>query len=199
MREEWNLLGDMSKATSVEQFRQQMGEFLHLEHPVTERAALACVLQPDYARRLLAARGHPAMLEHLLAAAPQVDRRHSRFRFQAEDAPASDGAPARMDGLSSARLVAEASKSLLRWAVSGFTPVDDATYERRLNACVGCEHLTRPDDRLIYKLATAFDASRSVCGLCGCVVAKKARVPHEACPGTDPHDERRTRWGDEKN
>lgn len=192
MREEWTLLGDMSKATSVEQLRQQMGEFLQLEHPVTERAALACVLQPDYARRLLAARGHPAMLAHLLAAAPQVDRRHSRFRFQAEDAPA------RTDGLSSAQLIADASKSILRWAVSGFAPVDDATYERRLNACAGCEHLTRPDDRLIYKLATAFDASRSVCGLCGCVVAKKARVPHETCPGTDPNDDRQTRWGEKK-
>lgn len=191
MHEDWLSLNQLSKAASVDELRERMAEVLGLPHPVEERATLACVVYPDYARRLLAARGQPDMLEYLLTAAPKIDRQHPRFRPTAESAEQADGAR-----LSSARLVTEASKSLLRWAASGFTPVDEATYERRLAACRRCEHLRKPDDRLLYRIATAFDASKSVCGLCGCVVAKKARVPHEACPCAAPDDAGKTRWGE---
>lgn len=53
-------------------------------------------------------------------------------------------------------------------------------------------------DRTLYVDRFVFDevAGRLICGLCGCVAAKKARLPHEACPGPDPRDPTQTRWGE---
>src|SRR3954471_10697951 len=67
-------------------------------------------------------------------------------------------------------LVARASKAMARWAAAGFATVDAAALERRLAACSACVHLR-------------VGSERGVCGLCGCPVARKAKLATESCPG----------------
>jgi hypothetical protein len=97
---------------------------------------------------------------------------------------------------SSASLVLQASRSLLRWAAGSFKVVDDDHYARRMAACGSCEHLRAPAGNLVHDIVRAIDPAARVCGLCGCVAAKKARLPHESCPAADPHDTTVTRWGE---
>lgn len=59
------------------------------------------------------------------------------------------------------------TKSLMRYAISGFPNVSEELYEKRMLICNGCEDLD--------KLASA-------CRACGCKVEYKGRMETESCP-----------------
>lgn len=92
----------------------------------------------------------------------------------------------------SAVLLFRAAKALVRWGKVGFREVDAATFERRRNACVQCPHLGRPGKQLAYKLTAAQE--KPLCGLCGCAIDRKARLPTEECPAAHPVLPEMTRW-----
>jgi hypothetical protein len=105
-------------------------------------------------------------------------------------APAAPEAP----GQSTAELVAKASKSFWEWTKSGFRVIDEATYATRIAACQACPNLIDHPDKPVYALVAKRDDK--ICAACGCVVAKKAKLPHEACPVADPARPGLNRWGE---
>lgn len=64
--------------------------------------------------------------------------------------------------------LANLTKAVTRWGLSGFPTVTDDTYRQRLDQCHGCELLV-DDTKCSHKA-------------CGCFVARKASLATEACP-----------------
>jgi hypothetical protein len=96
-------------------------------------------------------------------------------------------APARPTG----ELLVRAGAALARWAASGFERVDQATYDQRLATCQACEYLSSPPKTALYRLIVPSQETRTVCGLCGCDVTRKAWLATERCPDG--------RWASEKS
>jgi hypothetical protein len=157
--------------------RAELGILLGLDAPVSAAVFTKAAGDPDYARNLALCRRTPAFRDFLLA---QAER----------EAAAAPDATLRFGSL---ELTAKAGKSFWEWARSGFATLDPAVHEARYQACLACPHLTAAPDRLAYRLAGA-DRQRT-CSLCGCVVARKAKLPHERCPGEDPERQGHDRWG----
>jgi hypothetical protein len=82
---------------------------------------------------------------------------------------------------SGAALAARASLAVARWATSGFGRLDPEKYRQRLSICSSCEHLVEPPSTLLYKIGSK-PGTKSVCGLCGCDVRRKAWLATENCP-----------------
>ncbi|MFC8447778.1 hypothetical protein [Kitasatospora sp. NPDC057223] len=78
-------------------------------------------------------------------------------------------------------LLSRAGVAIGRWAASGFGRVPEDAYRARMTACQGCEHLAVPPKSRLYRL-TGSAQQKSVCGLCGCDVRRKAWLPTEHCP-----------------
>jgi hypothetical protein len=156
---------------------EEMGRILGLEGPVSEEVLRAAVVNSSYAHNLLVARRDRRFLDRLLDRPPKA---------------AAGQLP------SMTELAASAAASLARWARTGFTTVDDQRYRTRLAACAGCPHLLAPPEqrKLLYTLAGARSGTPTVCGKCGCVVAVKARRPHDTCPDSDDANPGFNRWGD---
>jgi hypothetical protein len=138
---------------------EELGRILGLDGPVAEQVLYAALDDEAYARNLLLCRRQPALLAHLLEHPPERPRRQTK-----------------------AELAARGAGALVRWARTGFTVVDGATYERRLAACERCPDLQRTD------------AGNRVCARCGCRVDWKARLSSESCPASDPGAPELTRW-----
>lgn len=172
--------------TTLDEGRAALATLLNLPHPVEADVLISAIEDPDYARNLIVSRNAPPFLNHLLAHPPR------RAATAAGNDSASDGA----NGIGNAALVGKAAKSLWAWAKSGLEMVSDEVYQHRLSACAQCPHHIEPPQRMVYTLAGA--AGRSVCDLCGCVTARKARLPHEACPSEDPQRAGFSRWGEPK-
>lgn len=183
-------LRDLAEASSLPEIRRRLGEHLGLGESVEESVVMAAIVYPDYGRRLMTAAGAPELVRHLIAAAPRVDPDHPRFMHRTPSNTAN------IEAGSSLQLAADASASLLRWATRAFIPVDEATFARRWSACESCNYLSKAPDRVVYKIATALESDKRVCGRCGCVAARKARIPHESCPAAHPQDAALTRWGE---
>lgn len=179
----------LAQAASLDELGSQLSEYLGIDNVLPETVVVAAVVNPDYGRRLLAAREAPALLRHLISSPPAVGASASRFALR----PRNGTSPT---AHSSSKLILDASRSLWRWAVTAFSPVDDATYTRRVNACLECEHLTAPPSNLVYDLVKAVTPTSRVCGLCGCIATSKARMPHESCPAADQSNPALTRWGE---
>ncbi|MFF2962411.1 hypothetical protein ACFVT1_26520 [Streptomyces sp. NPDC057963] len=155
----------------------ELGRILGLDGPVPEGAWTAALADEDYARALLTCRD-PTQLQHLLRCPPPT--------------PGGD--------LSSAALIAHSAKALARWSRTGFVEVDKETRRRRLTACGHCPYL-RPGPQgkgtaLLQTVAGIGVRDKSVCGLCGCLLARKARLPSESCPAPHPTEPGLTRWGE---
>jgi hypothetical protein len=85
-----------------------------------------------------------------------------------------------------AELLARAGEAISRWATSGFSRVGVDEYNRRLSICQTCEHLTfPPTNSVVYRLLRTPTETKSICGLCGCDVRKKAWLATERCPDAE--------------
>jgi hypothetical protein len=161
-------------AATVSEQCARLGELLELDGPAPEPVLLAALQDETYARNLLVCRRTPPLLDHLLRNPPGVHE-HSTLE-----------------------LLGRASEALLRWSRTGFATVDADTYARRTAACDGCPHLLRPE--VPARLVRIAGGERPrVCGLCGCPVAKKARLTSEACPGEHPDHPGLTRWSEPRS
>ncbi len=161
------------------------GTMLGLDAPVAPAVFARAVNDPEYARNLMLCREKPAFRDFLLA---QAD---------AWGPPAAPVEPVMVPDHGAIDLAAKAVSSFWSWTKSGFATLDADAITARFDACLACPHLAAAPDRLVYRLAGASgDADRHrVCGLCGCVAARKVRLPHERCPGADPHHAGLNRWG----
>ncbi|CAL8975003.1 hypothetical protein RHODGE_RHODGE_04062 [Rhodoplanes serenus] len=167
----------MDEDATLAAVAQRLADLLDLDHPPPERVAAAVLADPLYAHHLMTCKASPAFLRVLLANPPEMDT-----------------APLHGNG----RLVASAAKTLFRWAKAGFALVDDGTFTTRLAVCRACPDLVAPDGRLAYQILERVAPSddERICRLCGCVAAKKARLPTENCPAPDAADPAVSRWGE---
>jgi hypothetical protein len=159
----------------------RFGELINLEGPAPGPVVRRAFADERYAFYLLLTRDAPGLRRALLE-----DPRNDAYA----DTDASQG--------SQLELVGRAAKALARWSTSGFTQVDEATFERRWAACQACPRLVEAPDRVVYKGMTILAGDRRVCSACGCVARAKARIPTEHCPVADPSDASRDRWGEPK-
>lgn len=138
---------------------------------MTEELLTALAEDPTFLHHLRVCSGDPRMLDILL-------------REVAHGTRAESAAVRHDTGIPSDReLVARASRALARWAVSGFSRVTDEDYRDRLSRCSACEHLVRPPSRVLYQVVSRPQQdARTICGLCGCDVRRKARLATEHCP-----------------
>jgi hypothetical protein len=127
---------------------------------LTESVLTRITEDPFYLHHLEVCRTDPMMLDLLLG--PEAD----------------DGGSA---AIRTGELLSRASIAMARWAASGFGRVSDDVYEQRMAACQGCEHLSLPSASKLYRL-TGTAREKTVCGLCGCDVRRKSRLPTEKCP-----------------
>ena len=79
-------------------------------------------------------------------------------------------------------LLTRASTTLARWAAGRFSRVSAQEYQRRLTVCRSCPHLSVPPENMLYRCIGASRDVKSICGLCGCDVTKKAWLATEQCP-----------------
>lgn len=176
------------------------GAMLGLDAPVAPAVFARAVNDPEYARNLILCREMPAFRDFLLGQAAAPASPVASIAPVEPAAPLETAAPvetAMVPDHGAIDLAAKAVSSFWSWTKSGFATLDVDAITARFDACLACPHLAAAPDRLVYRLAGASgDADRHrVCGLCGCVAARKVRLPHERCPGADPDHAGLNRWG----
>jgi hypothetical protein len=177
----------VKESMSMPEMRIALGNALGLGEPVPMPVLLRAINDPDFARDLMTCRGSPAFLAALFD-----DRRTLAYAAPAAEAP-----------ISGVALASKAAAALVRWGKAGFSTVDADVLARREEACLVCPHLGEPQS-MLQKLVPAATVServgsrlgRKICTLCGCVAAKKIRLPTESCPGNHPTRTGQTRWNE---
>lgn len=163
-----------STAKASAEDRRQIIETLRLPPDVPDAVVQAALANPLYAHHLAATADAEKLRAQLLRNPPAV---------------AESAAPA-------TRAVAtKAMASVLSWARTGFASVPEETFKARMEACEACPHARPAPKTALYRLAGGDrDMSASkICGLCGCLLGRKARMASEDCPDADPRTGA-TRW-----
>ena len=155
----------------------EFGKILGLDEPVSESVLNAALSDSSYAHNLLTSRRSPTFLRHLL------------------DNPPTDGiAKIKPEEKSDVQLLKQISVAMWNWSKTGFSTVDDAVFQKRRDACMQCPNLEDVPDKLLYKVISGNDSNQKICSLCGCAVAKKARLSSESCPDKHPNQSGLSRW-----
>lgn len=165
----------------------RFGDILGVGRPLPAAVLRRAMFDSTFAHRLLVSRNAPGFLNALLDDPANA-------KYAPPDVPAPE-APGEAPAASNLALLGRAARSLAKWGATGFTHADAETQSRRLEACGSCPHATQPPATLAYRLAGG-GKGQGVCGLCGCPLARKARMSTEACPGEHPDRPGYTRWGD---
>ena len=173
---------------TVAGMREELAAWLGFEGSITREALVAAIVLPRYRQQLEMARGSPEAVRWLLERPPKLPGSAATMAGIHDDET--------VPNLGLGALVARASASLAAWGGSGFATVDSATRSRRLDACGRCPHLADPPSSGVQRIIKLARPEAKVCGLCGCIVAAKARMASESCPAVDPNDPSRTRWGE---
>jgi len=100
---------------------------------------------------------------------------------------------------SDVEILGQISEAIWSWAKTGFSIVDQSTYEKRYSTCMQCPHLVDAPRKLLYKVITANNSNEKACALCGCIVSKKTRIASESCPERHPENPELNRWGEPFN
>ena len=179
---------NMNENTPMPEMQARLAFVLGIDRPAPMAVLLRAIDDPGFANDLITCRNAPGFLAALFD-----DKRTLAY------APAPDEKPA-----SSLALAGKAATALMRWGKAGFSTVDEETLRSREDACLACPNLGEPQSMLQKLVPTSAVSERlgsrlggKVCTLCGCVAAKKIRLPTEACPGAHPVRQGVTRWGDE--
>lgn len=89
--------------------------------------------------------------------------------------------------LSSQEIISNGLTAFWNWAKTGFGVTGPEQYEARLAVCGGCNHYKDAPPTKLYRIGGKLVKTPKICGLCGCLMEKKARLASENCPA--PHDE----------
>lgn len=168
---------------SLEEGKEKLADLLGLKEPVNENVLFAAIHDQTYFHNLIVCRSTPDMLNYLLNNPPGIEGLVNGMEEPSEK--------------STVQLMSKVAKSMIEWTKTGFSKVDDLTYERRIRACMNCHFLRDPPQSLAYKFATLTKKERfekKICALCGCVISNKARMPHEKCPLDHPVLEGKNMW-----
>jgi len=172
-------LTELKKITDVHGACTAFGQLLGLKAPVSREVLIAALEDEDYARNLLLSRRNEQMMTHLLR--------------QPLPATISETSPVKFNNF---QLIGKAAKALMDWGKTGFSTVDDNTYEKRMAACERCDQLEKAPDKLVYKISLKKAEDKRTCKSCGCVVSRKARLVSDTCPLSDPGNQLLNRWGE---
>ncbi|MDP9696691.1 UNVERIFIED_ORG: hypothetical protein J2X79_004274 [Arthrobacter globiformis] len=175
-----------------DQARSAAAEYVGLSEPLPAPVLRRALVDDRYCFVLLAFRGNQSRLQELMH--HPDNQAYELTGDNALDDGTEHLSPPRHQ--STAALVIEAGKALNRWTSSGFRTVDEETYERRTAACAACPELIEPPIKWVYKVAIAGADDDRVCGACGCVASRKARLATEQCPRADPGRAGLSRWGE---
>ncbi|UPJ53426.1 hypothetical protein IVB30_20180 [Bradyrhizobium sp. 200] len=172
------------------QAQSAMGDLLGLDEPLPAAALRRALVEDDYCVALFAQRGVPLRIGELVN-----DPGNDRFELPNDKKdPALPCSDARVH--STVELMVKGGKALGQWTLSGFETVDSATFERRFDACQRCPELSASPNKWIYKVALSAASDDRICGACGCIAIRKARLPTEHCPRTDSEQPSLSRWGE---
>ncbi|MCE3226726.1 MAG: hypothetical protein K0S32_1277 [Bacteroidetes bacterium] len=168
--------------------RKELGEVLGLNEPVSEDVFLCALHNKTYSHNLIMCKGQKGFLDHLLANPPlESIGKHNKSE------------------ISNSALLQKGAKALVSWAKTGFSKVSEEMLEKRENACLSCEHMRKPE-KFLQSLVTSEvkdeigkRAANCVCGLCGCSISKKIRLPSESCPAVHPENKNLNLWGESVN
>lgn len=166
--------------------RAALRQLLGVQPALSEDVVRAYAYDPLYANHLWTARKAPAFLNALLAAPPAIERE--------PDEP------------SEVEIIRGAIGALLRWSKDGFKTASEETYAERMAICGACPNLDAPSSRLQHIAARVMapapaslhegaSQEKTMCRLCGCVMASKARMQSAVCPDRDPDNPQLSRWG----
>jgi len=191
----FNGVASVDGSESWDELRLRFAKELGLDEPVPSATLRRALNDEDFAHRLLVSRNAPGFLRPLIDDPDNLKYADPSESLRAE-VYASRPEPARR---SNAELAKNAAAALLRWGKSGFTQVSPEVYATRTAACNACPHLTEAPNQLAYKVKLAREEDMRVCNLCGCVAARKARLPDERCPGAHPSEAGMNRWGEPLN
>lgn len=168
--------------------RVRLGEILNLEGPAPTDVLRRVGEDQKYMQYLVMLRDAPRLQRPLIDGV--------RKGWEPSQEALADEAEAQAELPSSAALAVKATKAFAKWGATGFRKIEHAEFEARWAACQACPNFKAPPDRVIYQgMKMVSSQDNNVCGLCGCTAKSKARMPTETCPGTDPNDPTRTRWG----
>lgn len=177
------------KITSDQSWQVQLmelGTLLEWDQNIPDAALRRALADERYAQYLFSVRGKSDLLQQLLN--------------HPENAKYQD-APPKVKAQGNFELVGKATKALMKWGRSGFKFADSEVLEQRENACLNCEHLMSPQtmlQRLVTSGKTKDElgkrAGDSVCGLCGCGIANKIKLPTESCPAAHAEKSGYSRW-----
>lgn len=145
--------------------KELMRTYLSSNEPLPEAAVRRAFVDDRYASMLVLSRGNPALLHVLLSA-----RANAHYR-QKRDTPRR-----------SVALAAKALSSVARWAAGGFATLPAEQVAARLDVCHACPMLGPPPETLAYGIKLSSEVDMRTCQACGCVVRRKAKLPHERCP-----------------
>ena len=181
------------ESLSLAEVRERFGSLLGLEEPMPLPVLRHALDDQYYRHNLLLCREWPHQLQMLLEHPKNAEYSDPLPSEEALRADAEEEAAQR----GNLELLAKAGSSFLAWGKSGFTRVDNETFERRFSACQGCDRLVEPPEKVLYKLTLSGDRIGSkICSACGCVASRKARLTTESCPLADPENPGFTRWGE---
>lgn len=196
------MIAELSAANGSEdwdELRARFGGTLGLHDPVPGAVLRRAMADATFAHRLLVSRGSPGFLAALIEDPGNRAYEAADTALTGEPGPRPSELPGAVRTVADTRpntdLAKSAAAALVAWGKAGFTHVDAPEYAARRAACEACPHLAQAPDQLVYKVRARRNADMRVCNLCGCIAARKARLSSEMCPGADPADPTRSRWG----
>ena len=149
---------------------------LGLSEPLSSEVLRGASADPDFARNIAEARNDSAALQQLLRSPPE--------------------APAATEEITDAELLVHGARSIWEWIRGGLQTVDLQQWQQRVDECRHCPHLRAPPDNWLYRLTLTAAEDMSICGLCGCVISRKAWLRPSRCPSESPNQPGFDRWGE---
>jgi len=193
----------MHTVSELDEVRARLADLLGQDEPVPVEVALRALAEPSFEADLIIAREAPGFQRALFTHRATLAYRAEQEATEARPTPTMAGEPESAAGFGTIGLLARAAVAVARWGRGGFATVAPEVLQRREDACLTCPNLVEPEHTLL-RLVPAGPVSDQVgsrtggrsCGLCGCVVSRKMRMPTEFCPDRHPDDARLTRWGE---
>ncbi len=165
-----DVIKDLEAAGSWHDMRSMLGTMLDLDASVSS-AVLARAREDDhFARHLFISRFDKDLLALFLN-----DEKNDKYEIY--EVPKN---------FTNVHLAKKAVNALTNWGKSGFETVTKELYEKRFGACEKCEFIKDPPSQFAYKVKLKRESDPRICSACGCGVSRKARLPTETCPVSNP-------------